>query len=207
MNFNTIKLLRIIPTFVLAVLFISTSVLSYWGWFENFYYMTFLGNFITGIFMLVVSILYICKKEVPQYFILAFTVLMLLILGIVIATQDSEIDDGFLFLHFLNPIFMFMYYLLFSNQTKVRWQLVLITLAMPFAYMIFAFILGTCTGDYIYYYLDYNDFGILNTIIFIMCTLIGLLIISYGIYFLNRSIQKSSIFSKLSSDEEKANYV
>ena len=131
---------------------------------------------------------------------------MLLILGIIIATKDFEIDDGFLFLHFLNPIFMLIYYLLFSNQTKVRWQLVLITLAMPFAYMIFAFILGACTGDYIYYYLDYNNFGVQNTIIFIICTLIGLLIISYGIYFLNRFIQKRSIFSKLSSGDKNVNY-
>ena len=54
MNDKIIKLYRTVSTFLLAVLFISTSVSSYWGWFENFYYMTFLGNFLNGIFMLIV---------------------------------------------------------------------------------------------------------------------------------------------------------
>lgn len=177
-------------TVALSLLFVITSLYSYWDCLSQFYYMTFLGNFLTGAFLLIAAILYICDKQVPQYLILSFTVLMLLILGVTVVTQDFYIQSGFLFLYFLNPALMLVYFLLFSNQINVKLPFVLGSLVMPFLYMIFAFIRGACIGDYIYYYLDFNSFGAGNTALFIFGILTGLLSFGVGLYYLNRAIHK-----------------
>ncbi len=174
----------------LAVFLLVTSLCTYWDHMSSFYYLTFLGNFLTGVFLLAAGILRIFNIKTPQFLILCFTVLMLLIFGVIVATQDFYIEDGYLFLHFINPLLVFLFYLLVGNQTTVKWYFVFTTLIMPFMYMIFAFIFGACTGDYIYYYLDYNEFGVGNTILFIFGILVGLISVSFGLYYLNRLIHK-----------------
>lgn len=190
MRDKTLKIIKISAAFALALFLIVTSLYTYWNSMYSFYYMTFLGNFLTGIFLFTIGILWICKKQVPQFLVLCFTVLMLLILGVTVATQDFYIEYGFLFLHFINPLLMFLFYLFISNQMTAKWYFVFATLIMPFAYMIFAFIFGACTGDYIYYYLDYNEFGVGNTVLFIFGIMTGLIAVSFGLYYLNRLIHK-----------------
>jgi len=184
------KIIKISSAFVLGILFLITVLYSYWEYMSSFYYMTFLGNFLTGIFLLVVGILWIFNINVPQFLILCFTVLMLLVFGVTMATQDFYFSDGYLFLHVINPLLMFIFYLLMSNQKKVKWYFAFTALVMPLAYMIFAFIFGANTGDYIYYYLDYNEFGAGNTALFILGIAVGLIAVSFGLYYLNRLIHK-----------------
>lgn len=192
MNNKTLKIIKISSAFALAILFLITSIYTYWNanGMKYFYEMSFLGNFITGIFLLVLGITEICDKQVPQCSTLCFTVIMLLILGVEIALQDFYFADGWGFIHFINPPFMFVFYLFASNQTRVKWYFAFTALAMPLAYMIFAFIFGSCTGNYIYYYLDYADFGAGNTLLFIFGITVGLIAISFGLYYLNRLIHK-----------------
>lgn len=192
MNNKILKIIKISSAFALAILFLITSIYTYWNanGMKYFYEMSFLGNFITGIFLLSVGIMQICNKQVPQYLILCFTILMLLILGVEIVVQDFWFSDGWGFIHFINPSIMFIFYLFISNQTRVKWYFAFTALAMPIVYMIFAFIFGICAGDYIYYYLDYNEFGIGNTLLFVFGIAVGLIVISIGLYYLNRLIHK-----------------
>lgn len=192
MNDKTLKIMKIVSAFALAILFLITSVYTYWNGncMKYFYEMSFLGNFITGIFLLVIGIMEICNKQVPQYLTLCFTVIMLLILGVEIALQDFYFTDGWGFIHFINPSLMFIFYMLISNQSKVKWYFAFTALVMPLAYMIFAFIFGICTGDYIYYYLDYNEFGAGNTALFILGIAVGLIAVSFGLYYLNKLTHK-----------------
>ncbi len=192
MDKKILKIIKISSAFALAILFLITSIYTYWNanGMKYFYEMSFLGNFITGIFLLVVCIIEICNKQVPQYLTLCFTVIMLLIFGVEIAVQDFYFMDGWGFIHFINPSIMFIFYLFISNQTRVKWYFAFTALAMPIVYVIFAFIFGMCTGDYIYYYLDYNNFGVGNTLLFILGIAVGLIAISIGLYYLNRLIHK-----------------
>ncbi len=192
MNKKILSIIKIGSAFALAILLLITSIYTYWNanCMKYFYELSFLGNFITGIFLLVVGLIEIFNKQVPQYLILCFTIIMLLIFGVEIAVQDFYFRDGWGFIHFINPSIMFIYYLFISNQTRVKWYFIFTTVAMPIVYVIFAFIFGTCTGDYIYYYLDYNEFGIGNTLLFIFGIAVGLIAISIGLYYLNRLIHK-----------------
>lgn len=190
MENKVLKIIKISSAFALALLFLTTVLYSYWEYMSSFYYMTFLGNFLTGIFLFIVGILWIFNKNIPQFLILCFTVLMALVFGVTMATQDFYFSDGYLFLHVINPLLMVIFYLLISNQLSVKWYFVFTACAMPLAYMIFAFIFGAHTGDYIYYYLDYKKFGTGNTTLFILGIAVGLVAASIGLYYLNRLIHK-----------------
>lgn len=61
---------------------------------------------------------------------------------------------------------------------------------MPTAYLIFALLFGAITGNYIYFFLDYAKYGVGYTILFILGILMGLIAVSFGLYFLNRLIHK-----------------
>lgn len=190
MNGKTLKVIKISLAFALALCLIITSLYTYRKIMRYFYEMSFLGNFITGIFLLAIGIFWILNKQIPQYLDLCFTVLMLLILGVSIVNQDFYFPDGWGFIHFINPLLTFIFYLFFSDITRVKWYFALTALIMPFAYMIFAFILGTITGNYIYDYLNYNEYGAGNTALFIIVIAIGLVAVSIGLYFLNKLIRK-----------------
>ena len=192
MNNKILKIIKISSALALAILLLITSIITYWNanGMKYFYELSFLGNFLTGVFLFVVGILLICNKSVHQYLILCFTILMLLILGVEIAVQDFWFSDGWGIIHFINPLLMFVFYLFISNQTCVKWYFVFTTLAMPLVYMIFAFIFGTCTGNYIYDFLDYKVFGTGYTILFIFGVTVGLIVISVGAYYLNKFIHK-----------------
>lgn len=191
MTNQTIRITKICTAFALSFLFIFTALYSYWDSFQYAYELTFLSNFITGLFLLAVAILWICNKSVPQVVFLDFTILLLIVFGVCIAfIEQFNFDGGFLFLHGVNPLLMVAFYLLFSNQTKVRWQFLCTVLILPFAYLVFALSFGSITNNYIYFFLDYNTYGIMYTVAFIVGILVGIIIVSIALYYLNRFIHR-----------------
>lgn len=185
---NLVRIIKGSSAIILALLFLCTTFFTYWGYLSAFYYMTFLSNFLTGIFLMIVAVFWLCNKNISQILLLCFTILMLLVSGVSVATRDFNISNGFLFLHYINPLLMLIFFLIFSDQTKVKWQFVFLSLAMPLLYMIFAFIFGASTGNYIYFYLDFKTFGEANTALFISCIAIGIIILSFCLYYINRLI-------------------
>ncbi len=191
MNNKTLKPIKISSAFALAIMFIFTAFCGYYDAMEYTYQLTFLSNFLTGVFLLAVGILWFRNKSVPQYFFLDFTMLLLIVFGVCIAfVGEFNFSDSFAFLHIVNPLLMLVFYLFLSNQTKTKWQFIITVLALPLAYLIFALIFGATTGDYIYFFLDYKEYGAGYTVLFIFGILVGLVGISVGLYFLNRLIHK-----------------
>lgn len=141
--------------------------------------------------MLSVGILWLCNKSVPQFLFLDFTILLLIVFGVCMAfVAEFNFEGGFAFLHIVNPLLMFVFYLFLSDQTKVKWQFLFTVLVMPLLYLIFALIFGATTGNYIYFFLDYTEYGVGYTILFILGIAVGLVAVGTGLYFLNRRIHK-----------------
>lgn len=189
MNEKILKIIKIGIAFSLSLCFIISSLYTYRRIYAFFYELSFLGNFITGIFLFVAGILWIFNKKIPQYLFLCFTGLLLLISGVVIVNQDY-FSDGWGFLHYIDPMLMLVFYLFVANLTGVKWYFAFTALLLPSAYVLFAFISGACTGSYIYYYLNYNEFGVGNTVSVLLGIAAGLAIVSFGLYFLNKLIHK-----------------
>ena len=191
MNSKASKKIKISLAFAIAFIFIFTVLYSYRDDIKYAYELTFLSNFLTGLFLLSVGILWLCNKSMPQFLFLDFTILLLIVFSVCMAfVAEFNFEGGFAFLHIVNPLLMFVFYMLLSNQTKVKWQFLFTALVMPIAYLIFALIFGATTGNYIYFFLDYTEYGTAYTILFVLGILIGLIAISVGLYFLNRLIHK-----------------
>lgn len=191
MNSKASKIIKISSAFALAFVLIFTALYSYCDDIKYVYELTFLSNFLVGLFLLGVGILWLCNKSVPQFLFLDFTILLLIVFGVCMAfVAEFNFEGGFAFLHIVNPLLTFIFYLFLSNQTKVKWQFLFTVLTMPIAYLIFALIFGAATGNYIYFFLDYKEYGTAYTILFVLGILIGLIAISVGLYYLNRLIHK-----------------
>lgn len=189
MKEKTFKIIKISATFALALLLIFTALYSYYDNFKYIYELTFLSNFLTGIFLLVAAILMLCKKSIPQILFLDFTILLLIVFGVCMAfVSDFNFEGGFAFLHVVNPLCMLVFYLFLSNQINVKWQNLFTVVIMPLIYLIFALVFGAMTGNHIYFFLDYATYGVGYTILFIFGILIGIVAISVGLYYLNRLI-------------------
>lgn len=189
MNVKILKILKISSAFVLSFIFIFTAVFSYCDNINYIYELTFLSNFFTGLFLLSVGIIWLCNKSVPQFLFLDFTILLLIVFGVCMAfINNFNMNGGFAFLHLVNPLLMLAFYLFLSDLTNVKWQFLFTILALPAVYILFALIFGAATGNYIYFFLDYVKYGAGYTILFILGILIGLIVVSIGLYFLNRLI-------------------
>ena len=191
MNGKVSKAIKISLAFAFSFVLIFTALYSYCSDIKYAYELTFLSNLLTGLFLLSVGILWLCNKSVPQFLFLDFTILLLIVFGVCMAfVAEFNFEGGFAFLHIVNPLLMFVFYLFLSNQTKVKWQFLFTVLVMPIAYLIFALIFGATTGNYIYFFLDYSKYGVGYTILFISGILTGLIAVSVGLYFLNGLIHK-----------------
>lgn len=191
MGTKCLKPIKISAAFLLAFVFLFTAVYSYRASFEFAYELTFLSNFSAGLFLSVVGILWLCNQKVAEFLFLDFTILLLIVFGVcMVFVAEFNFEGGFAFLHIVNPLLMLVFYLIFSDQTKVKWQFLFTVLVMPIAYMIFALIFGATTGNYIYFFLDYTQYGAGYTVLFLVGIAAGLIAVSVGLYFLNRLVHK-----------------
>ena len=195
MTDKRIKNIKICTAFMLSFVFMFTALYSYRGNYKQVCELTFLSNLSSGIFLLIVGLLWICNKDVPQFLFLDFAILLFIVFGICMAffkdfNQEGGFRGGFAFLHIVNPLLMLVFYLFFSNQAKVTWQFIFTGLTMPVAYLAFALIFGAATGNYIYPILNYTENGVVNTVLFIFGAIIGIIAIDVGLYFLNKFIHK-----------------
>jgi hypothetical protein len=81
-----------------------------------------------------------------------------------------------LIFHYITPIAFIVDWILTETDTKYRWNYLLYWIIYPIGYLVFAFIHGTFTGDYIYYFLDLSALGILALAVVPFLVMLGLII-------------------------------
>ena len=171
------KRLQLTLTSVLSILFLTTALYSYRGRLDHLYELTFLSNFLSGLFLLGTAAALCCKRKVPE--ILFLDVTMLLVLVLFVCT--------FLFLHLLNPLFMAVYFFVFCDMNEIlKGKSVLSILIMPAAYLVFAGFFGRVTGNYIYFFLDVEKRGYVYCIMFVLILTVIFLLLGYGLFHINK---------------------
>lgn len=191
MKEKSLSIIKIFFAFALSFILLFTTLYSYRNSFEYLYELTFLSNFLSGLFLLIVCIFWFFNKQIPQFLFLDFTMLLLIVFGVCMAfVTDFNFEGGFLYLHIVNPILMLAFYMVFSNQRKTKWQFIFTVLLLPLIYLIFALIYGTSTDNYIYFFLDYNAYGIAYSILFIFSILVGLIVMSIILYGINKLMHR-----------------
>ena len=80
--------------------------------------------------------------------------------------------------HYIAPIAFIVDWVLTENKSRYKWRYLLYWICIyPVCYLVFVFIYGAFTGDYIYYFFDVNALGIIGVTMFvsiIMATGVGL---------------------------------
>lgn len=187
MKTKYINRLDVILTFLMSLLFISMALREYRVKFDHIYELTFLSNFIAGVFLGAAGILKCFGRKVPQVLYLDFAVLLMIVFGVTsLFSGHFTLDGAMLYLHAIDPIVLLAYYFLFSNQVDTKPKAVLTAFAMPLAYLIFAVLFGQATGKYIYFFLDYKWYGLDYTISFVAGIAVGTILFSFLLWFLNR---------------------
>ncbi|MFX1456929.1 MAG: Pr6Pr family membrane protein [Promethearchaeota archaeon] len=90
-----------------------------------------------------------------------------------------------LIFHYILPIAFMIDWVLTENKIKYRWNYLLYWIIYPIGYVVFVFIHGAFTGDYLYYFLDISALGILAFAVIPFLVLLGL-IIGFVYIFINR---------------------
>jgi len=70
-------------------------------------------------------------------------------------------------LHYLTPIAFIVDWILTETKTKYKWNYLPYWTIYPLCYLLFSFIHGSFTGDYIYPFLNFNQLGIPGVAIFV----------------------------------------
>jgi hypothetical protein len=83
--------------------------------------------------------------------------------------------------HYLTPIAFIVDWVLTEYEWKYEWKYLPYWTLYPISYLLFSFIHGTITGDYIYPFLDISTRGPLMYL-FILCFLLGIGIVFAGVY-------------------------
>ncbi|MDE7307000.1 MAG: hypothetical protein K2N33_06390, partial [Clostridia bacterium] len=155
------------------------------------YELTFLSSFAVGIFFIISGILMLLNKRVPQILYLCATILLLIVFFVCIAfVNQFQMSGGFAFLHIINPLIVLAYYLFLCNLSKTTVKLVPLVAVVPLLYLVFVLVFGSTTGNYIYFFMNYDKVGVWYSVLFILGILAGIFAFGFALYFCNRIIQK-----------------
>lgn len=191
MSEKVLKLIKICLSFVVAFVLVFTSLFTYREHLAETYELTFLSSFIVGNFFMVCGVLFLFNKRVPQILYLCATILLLIVFFVCIAFSNQfQMSGGFAFLHIVNPLLVMAYYLFLSDLSETTVKLVPTVSVIPLLYLIFILIFGSITGNYIYFFMNYERVGVLYSALFILGILAGLFALGFALYYLNRFIQK-----------------
>lgn len=191
MNEKTSKIIKICCSVLIAIVLILSSLLTYREHLAETYELTFLSSFTVGIFYLICGVLLLLNKHVPQIFYLCATILLLIVFFVCIAFSNQfQMNGGFAFLHIVNPLLVLVYYLFLCDQTKTKIKFVPLVAVIPLLYLAFVLIFGSVTGNYIYFFMNYDRVGIRYSVLFILGILAGIFVFGFALYYLNRTIQK-----------------
>lgn len=191
MSEKGLKIIKICLSFVIAFVLVFTSLFTYREHLAETYELTFLSSFMVGIFFIVCGMLLLLNKRVPQIITLCATILLLIVFFVCIAFSNQfQMSGGFAFLHIVNPLLVLAYYLFFCDLSKTPVKLVPTVAVIPLLYLVFVLIFGSITGNYIYFFMNYEKVGIWYSVLFIIGILTGIFAFGFALYYLNRFIQK-----------------
>ncbi len=121
-----------------------------------------------------------------------------IVYGIVLAPLSNPTGIGAiqnLIHHYLNPV-VFILDFFYTERKQYRWIYILPWLIYPHLYLIFSFIFGSITGDYIYFFLDYPQLGFIKylmwyIILFSLIIILSVIYLVYNIYYGSKKLVNS----------------
>ena len=92
-------------------------------------------------------------------------------------------------LHTIIPVFMYVYWLMFSAKAAVHWKSLAKWMLYPLGYSVFVLVRGHFSGFYPYPFLNVAELGIGPVLLNVILVLVLMLLIMSALYFLGRLLQ------------------
>ncbi len=96
-----------------------------------------------------------------------------------------------LIFHYITPIAFIIDWILTETKIRYQWSQLLYWIIYPIGYIVFAFLHGTFTGSYLYYFLDISELGILGYTLFISILIVSGLALGSLYLVINRKRTKN----------------
>jgi len=180
---NTILIYRIIFaglswfTFIAGIVIYGLFYGPFYEWFNSFKAFTIQSNFLVVIWY-TLAILWHNKPEylenltgllkgaLTAYISITFIFFAILLSPFYHPTGWAAFSN--IVFHYIAPIAFIVDWILTENKSRYKWKYLLYWIfTYPVCYLIFIFIHGAYTGNYIYYFFDINALGILGVAIFV----------------------------------------
>ncbi|MHA1987277.1 MAG: Pr6Pr family membrane protein [Promethearchaeota archaeon] len=153
---------------ILSGIFTSGSVLN---WLEGFKSFTMQTNLMVTIWFTLAIIWHnkpenikkmkgILKGAFTLYITITFIFFAVLLSGLY---KPTELFPAFrnLVVHYITPIAFIIDWVLTEDKGRYQWSYLPYWIIYPIGYLVFAFIHGTITGSYLYYFLNVSKIGYL----------------------------------------------
>ncbi|MDD3947690.1 MAG: Pr6Pr family membrane protein [Clostridia bacterium] len=183
------RIIRSVIRFAIALTLICCACIGYWDSPEYMTEYTFLSNFIVGIFLAASALFQLIKKSnIPAVLHLCSVIMLMIGMGICLSDISGFNFSGiFLFLHIINPLLVLADWFLFVPAGAIKKpQSVLFVTVLPIVYLVFLFVNGYLTGNYLYPIFDVTYMGVASVMTTVIVALIATLLFAYLLYFLNK---------------------
>lgn len=192
MSEKALKRIKVCCSFAIAFALVFSSLFTYREHLAETYELTFLSSFLVGIFFAVSGVLSLLNRRVPQILYLCATILLLIVFLVCITFSNQfQMSGGFVFLHVVNPLLVLAYTSFLCDLSKTSAKFVPTVAALPLLYLVFMLIFGSVTGNYIYFFMNYEKVGIWYSVLFILGILAGIFAFGFALYALNKLLQKT----------------
>jgi len=169
-------------------------------WFNSFKAFTIQTNFMVTIWF-TLAIIWHNKPETLEkitgplkgaftlYITITFIFFAVLLAPIYHPTGFAAFSN--LVFHYITPIAFIVNWILTETKLRYKWSYMLYWIIYPLCYIVFAFIHGTFTGNYIYFFLDITVLGIFGYFLFVSILIAAGLVLGSLYIAINRKRTKS----------------
>ncbi len=181
---------KAITAAVIGTSFISFVGISYIGEFNRCCEMTFLSNFVTGVFMLAASAYIILTgRDLPHFLYLDATALLVMVVFVcsIFAPAASFLSPGVI-LHLVDPLIMLTFYLALCDGRKSSYPTAFSALVFPSAYYAFMIGFGSFTHHTVYTSFDTTAMSAGALTLYGLAAVAAVIAIAFLSMFLNRAL-------------------
>lgn len=173
----------------LSFLFLGTAITRYIDCWDKCVEMTFMSNATTGAVLLLGGIYaLIFKRDIPHFLYLDCAVLMSSVVIACLLFDPIKLVAGFsVIAHLVNPIVIFVYYLVFCDGGNCRISYVSTALVFPTCYYVFMVLFGL-NSRAVYPQFNPNIISLTNLTLIGVAALAGLLAVGVALIFCNKAL-------------------
>lgn len=172
----------------LGILFCGSVVVGYMPIPEYAIELTCISNTCIGILLFLTGINLITKEKFFISIIYHMWLVTILFVCLVSCVGHFNFNGAFFFLHLVNPLIFFTYYIFFIDDSK-EMKRILLTPAPGIIYLAFDYIIGMLRGKFIYGMFEVNEMNFPVMILIVCGVYIGLLVLALITQFINRKIK------------------